>query len=273
MAEILFAGGCHVEGWPIGPEHSFVNVALGLIHPEEPLHPHIISYVNFKSASDRIAEACRKTGAEYVVLQLGHYETAPWFSKIFSRLLRSSTHKKHTLDVPFADGGSEQQYRPTFRIRLFNCRRIFLAAAFVALGARRKIFDPDRLFEELDSILTDLEPLHLKKVFLMSPFAVPDPIIRLCRRKAAEVFACLAQRHGCVYIDTFHLLDAYGKKAHWSGHYDRFHLNRRGQEKVGRLVASSIVEAIVEGGAVANTSRKSRADVPVHAATVARLAH
>ena len=248
MAGIVFAGGCHVEGWPIGPEHSFVNIALQLINPEGSFHAHIVSYVNLKTSCARIAQACRETGAEYLVLQIGHYETAPVFSKILGRMFQSSpSRRRPKMDVSFEGGNSGQKYRPTARIRLFNCERMLLSAIFLALGARRKVFDPDRLFDELDSVLTDLDALQLKKVFLMSPFSVPDPVIRLCRRKAAEIFAGAAQRHECIYIDTFHLLEAGGRRARLSRYYDRFHLNRMGHEIVGRLVANDLREVIVNG--------------------------
>lgn len=273
MAGILFAGGCHVEGWPIGPKHSFVNVALGLTHTEEPLEPHILSYVNFKTAGDRIVQACRQTGAEYLVLQLGHYETAPVFSKILSRFSHRSSHPKHEIDRCCGDGNPDEEYRPTLRIRLFYCRRMLVAAALVAVGARRKTFDPEHLFEGLDSVLTELDALHLKKVFVMSPFSAPDPIIRLCRWKAAQVFARAARRHGCVYMDTFHLLNAGGSRAIWSRYRDRFHLNRLGHEKVGRFLADGLREAIVEGGqANAAVSIKSSAAAPVLGLAV-RAAH
>jgi len=233
-----------VEGWPVGPEHSFVRVALQSISSDDTF-PAILSYVNLRSAADRIAESCRGNPPDYLVLQLGHYETSPLFSKILGKLLFTSSHAKHQPRAETQTANDAQDYRPKFVSRWITLRRWLIAILFVLLGQRRKIFDPDALSSMLDSTLYSLKALPFHSIFVISPFSAPDPIIRMCRRRAHRIFFDIAQKHGCIFVDAFASLESQPKGVTFQSAFcDSFHLSRCGHERVGRLLGDSLRSVI-----------------------------
>lgn len=75
--KILFAGGCHVTGYPVGAEFGFPKVALDFlenngIHGDmKSLGPLPISH------PERLVDLCNDYKPDVLVLQIGNYETTP----------------------------------------------------------------------------------------------------------------------------------------------------------------------------------------------------
>lgn len=238
---ILFAGGCHVLGFPVGAEYSFASIALQSIQRErgDAAIPNVLGHLNFHSCPV-LVDACCKQRTEFLVLQLGHYEIVPGLRKILG--LRGT--RKQCSCVPQAapyiqDPG--KLYHPTFQTWLYSTRRKALTHMLMALGAGERIFNSASIAASLDSILSALKLLPLRSVLLLSPFACLDPVAHSFRRDANLIFASAAREYGCIYIDTFGMLESYGKgKAFHANFADLSHLSRLGHERVGRLVGENL---------------------------------
>lgn len=238
---ILFAGGCHVVGYPVGKELSFATIAVRSISFSGAEAAEAVGYVNLRSGP-RLAEVCRGQGVEFLVLQLGHYELMPNFSKIFrGRKNTNGLSTKECVLYPETQPDPDAFYQSGIGKRLTVARRIALASMLTALGQKNRIFDPAFIATSLDSFLSSLQPLKLRAIFLLSPFSCPDPVSRACRREAEPIFASAAMKHGCIYVDSFGLLESYEPgKAFRANFADLFHLSRVGHERVGRLLGESL---------------------------------
>jgi hypothetical protein len=218
-------------------------VALRLLALPDAGNPSVLSGFNLRSAS-LLADACREQKPEFLVLQIGNEETLPKFEKIF-RLFGGSTLGSSSPHIrPYVpDPG--MQYQPTLVTRFIGARRLVLAALFTALGQGARVFNPAALAASLDEVLSSLRGLPLKAVLLLSPFSCPEPLARACRRQAAPIFAAAAQKHGCIFVDTFGLLESSGGgEAFLVNFADSCHLSRIGHERVGRLLGESLRHAM-----------------------------
>lgn len=240
---ILFAGGCHVTGYPVGEGLSLSSVALHSIPDHGADTPNVLSYLNLHAAP-LLVDACRRQKTEFLVLQLGHYETLPQFRKILH------LHHSHKRGSGFPNAVQfvpepDKFYQPAWRTRFSFARRGVLDFLFSALGKEKKVFNPAAIAEALDSLLSSLQLLPLRRVFLLSPFSCPDPLVRACRLQAEPIFASAAQIHGCVYVNTFGMLESYGRGyAFWANFSDPAHLSSLGHARVGRLVGENLCRAI-----------------------------
>lgn len=241
--EILFAGGCHVSGFPVGLEHSFSHVALHCLSLQDAVSPVVLDYVILRSGPRVLAE-CRERKVELLVLQLGHYETMLSFRKIFHRnRSNGSTVAEHIRYAPEPD----KIYRPTLQSIMMSSCRFALAGILAGLGQNKGLMSEATMSASLDSILTSLEPLALGKVLVISPFSCPDPLTRARRRVVARIFEREAEKHGCVFIDAFGMLESFGRgKAFLSNFADQYHLSRLGHERVGLLVGKHLKCAVEE---------------------------
>jgi hypothetical protein len=250
--QILFAGGCHLNGFPVGPEHSLARVALRSIGHPAAENPSVLAYVNLRSNA-ALKEACVKQRTEILVLQLGHYETLPKLKKMFHAGSSSSlsSGSSPSLIRELAQNPN-LSFVPTLGARAIFARRLLLGAAFRGVGLGKRVFDPAALEASLDGLLTDLRSLPLKAILLLSPFSCPDPLTRTSRRHAAQLFAAAAGRHGCVFVDAFNLLESCGEGQPFCANFaDANHLSRVGHERVGRFVGEALRSTIatVEGPA------------------------
>jgi len=240
---ILFAGGCHVNGFPVGAEHSLSSVALRWLGHPEAEKPIAFAYITLKSGR-LLTEACREQQAEFLVLQVGNYETMPRFGKILGIRGSSGSSSISSYSVPFAPD-PKMQYKPTVRSRLLDARRMALAALLTAMGKKRKIFDEAAMAARLDSVLKGLRDLPLKGIVLLSPFSCPDRLTRACRRRAAPIFAAAAKKFGCIFVDAFNELEGYPRgEAYRANFADECHLGRLGHERVGRMVGEALRAAM-----------------------------
>ncbi len=268
---ILFAGGCHLHGFPVGAEHSLSRVALRTIGHPCAETPEILAYINLRSGA-ALAEACRERKTDYLVLQIGHYETMPRFEKILrwqkkpgpgsSRLASSGSGASQTATwntVP------DLQFRPTLRQRLVDARRIVLAQVFRAVGLGRRVFDPAAVANELEALLTALDPMPLKGILLLSPFSCPDSLTRSCRRSVVQIFAQTARRHGCIYLNTFTLLDHCTTPQEYLAQFaDPCHLSRWGHARIGQMIGEALRHILETGKARKRTTVGSSITTALH---------
>lgn len=236
-AKILFAGGCHLSGFPVGAELSLVTVALRSIGHPAASDPAVLGHLTLRS-SHLLVKACREQQAEILVLQVGHYETMPQFGKILRIGYKAGSGTTHS--VPFS-AEPDKEYVSSIGTRLIYVRRLVMARALAQVGQGNRVFNPARLAASLDEMLLSLKALPLRQIILLSPFSCPDPLTRECRSLAAPIFDNAANKHGCTFLDVYGLLESFPSgKAFLSNFADPCHLSRIGHQRVGLLVGNSL---------------------------------
>ncbi len=244
-SRILFAGGCMVTGYPVGEEISLARIALRSLGRRAAELPRILPYVNLHSGA-RLLEACREQETEFLILQLGHYETVRPFRKILFGTSHGTRASGINTAVPFV-ARPHGHYQATLRAQFLNIRRLLLAWALAALGQKKRAFDATSAGALLESILAGLDALPLRAVLLLSPFSCPDPVARAYRRELLPIFEAAAQRHNCIYVNVFGMQEACRQRNDYFNNFaDQFHLSRLGHQRVGMLVGQSLRRAIRE---------------------------
>ena len=228
-----------MNGFPVGEEYSFTHVALGCLPRSGETSLDVLPLFNLRSGP-KILAACRELKPDAIVLQLGHYESP----KPFKKVLGLSGSKKKKLTQSLREDSrpqAELQYRPTLFMTPIELRRIVAVGMIVALGRKRRMFDPAAIADYLDSIILSLKELPMRGIVLVGPFSTPDPITRFFRRKAVPIFEAAARKHGCTFVDTFSFLEAYPKgEAFRENFADYEHLSVLGHQRVGVLVGAAL---------------------------------
>lgn len=261
-SRILFVGGCHINGFPVGEGYAFTHVALECLFEHGENTPHTLPLFNLRSGPQILA-ACRELKPDVIVLQLGHYE-AP-------ASLQKSMGGKHSKEPSFqALGGNgqsraERRYRACPTTMFAELERIVAAGTIIALGRKRRMFDPEAIAFSLDSILLSLKELPLRGIVLAGPFSAPDPITRFFRRMAVPIFEAAAKKHACTFVDVFSLLESYPKGKNFNANFaDPLHLSVLGHQRVGVLVGAALKRVMEHSTATE--------DEPVMAAPIKEVA-
>jgi hypothetical protein len=240
-SRILFVGGCHIDGFPVGKEHAFTHVALKSLSQHGEVSSNGFPHFNLQSRRQILA-VCEELRPDAVVLQLGHYEAPAILGKCLG--MRSSK-KNSTAEISGAvhTPNSEERYRSTPSTMIDKLRRIVVAATIAAMGRKKKMFNPAAIASYLDSILFSLKdlPFPLRGVVLVGPFSAPDPIVRFFRRRAVPIFDTAAKKHDCAFIDVFSFLESHPKGEAFRANFaDAHHLSSLGHQRVGALVGAAL---------------------------------
>jgi len=92
LHHIVIAGGCHVNGWPIGGASSFVQVML---QPDPFADPSTIAPINLRNCSSLLWHLHQQP-TDLVILQLGNYETLASIKKHIRSVLHLSKQTHYT---------------------------------------------------------------------------------------------------------------------------------------------------------------------------------
>jgi hypothetical protein len=233
---ILFAGGCHIQGYPLGEEFSFAQVVLNK-HPE--YEPHFLPYQNLKS-SDQLCKACNALTPTAIVLQLGHYETPYELRKVIRPprvLSRTKGASRPQLKPWTAD--STQHFRPSLLWELKSFTRFSVGYGMRLL--KHPLFDKAKIRKSLYTFLGQLPASLRDRTFILSPFSCPDTLMRLYRLESREVFATASVQFGCHFVDAQSELLAQEESPGDRRLYaDPYHLSAEGHVLVGELLARAL---------------------------------
>ncbi len=228
-----------MNGFPVGKDYALTQVALRSLPQSGECSLDVLPLCNLRSGP-KILAACRELRPDAVVLQLGHYETQVILKKILG--LKRFVGKKGT-QGPMVDGSSrlDLQYRLTPFTRFVELRRIVAAGVVIAMGRKRRMFDPAAIAASLDSMLLSLKELPLRGIVLVGPFSAPDPVTRFFRSREAPIFEAAAKKHGCAFVDIFSVLEAFPNGEAFRANFaDREHLSVLGHQRVGVLVGAAL---------------------------------
>src|SRR4051812_4770178 len=84
---ILFAGGCHVGGYPLDPSLAFSALAVAELQREFRCETSLINPVSLINPAPVLAE-CKRFSPDILILQLGHYTSGIWLRKRFDKMMR-----------------------------------------------------------------------------------------------------------------------------------------------------------------------------------------
>ena len=241
-SRILFVGGCHMNGFPVGEEYAFTHVALRCLPHRGEISLDVLPLLNLRSGPQILA-ACQELKPEAIVLQLGHYEAPKPLKKTLGLSNKKKERVKGTIEGWQPQPGL--QYRPTLLMTPIELRRTAAAGMIVALGKKREMFDPEAIAYSLDSILLSLKYLPLRGIVLVGPFSTPDRLTRFCRRKVVPIFEAAAEKYGCAFVDVFSFLESFPNgEAFCANFADYEHLSVLGHQRVGVLVGSALTKLL-----------------------------
>jgi hypothetical protein len=222
---MIAIGGCHVAGYKVGPENSFINV----LAKSSGFHCiHKAPQFQIKKSIE-IREKINKHNPEIVILQLGNYEFQGSLKEIIKKKINAKTDlgAEHAIN----DNFSQQELKlPESR----NIKR---------WGLLNNLFNPI-----VWSMLFRKNSVHLKNIqqiirenpsthfVVLSPMPCSKISDNIIRRKAGRWYKKLfAPLPNVSYIDLFRFI-AVDKRYF----IDPAHLNTTGHRILGRIVSHHI---------------------------------
>ncbi|MBL0161924.1 MAG: SGNH/GDSL hydrolase family protein [Bryobacterales bacterium] len=234
VMQVLFAGGCHVVGYPIGEMVAFPEVVRQCLQVRGVvLDTHRLAYIKLTHAA-KLRAACAESRPDLLVLQLGHFE----LSRPLSQYLRSRLRPPRASS---AKSGSEPSANPILRPRLFRVVAEIKKVIDWALG--QPLVDFTRFEAQLDDFLSETEQWSPQDVILLSPLPCADTLSMRYRRRAAAIMQRQAARHGIQFLDLLsaHPGWSFGAEGNF---YDAIHLGARGHLHVGSAIANRILASL-----------------------------
>ena len=251
-----------MDGFPVAKVDAFTHVALECLFEHGENTPHTLPL--FQS-SLRSSDPGRVPGIE-----AGRHRSAAW--PLRSACVFTEEHGRETLQgaiLPSIRGrwpvprGERDRVCPTTMFA--ELERIVAAGTIIALGRKRRMFDPEAIAFSLDSILFSLKELPLRGIVLAGPFSAPDPITRFFRRMAVPISEAAAKKHACTFVDVCSLLESYPKGKNFNANFaDPLHLSVLGHQRVGVLVGAALKRVMEHSTATE--------DEPVMAAPIKEVA-
>lgn len=248
---IVIAGGCHVNGWPIGKASGFVEVMLHDFHCE---NSSTLAPINLRNCTS-LLQLLRQQPADIVVLQFGNYETLASIKKHLRAILHLSRQKHGSSESTGWQLPPDALFSST---PLWRLRGLCKMAYGRTLGhIRPALFDANSFGCQCEQLLSDLE--HLQEnaprlVIFLSPIPCADPLISCYRRQAARIIRRLCDAasprlpfHVC-YVDSAQALGITPQTTQALRariFADDLHLNGRGHLLLGIALATILQTSLV----------------------------
>lgn len=229
---LIVVGGCHVAGYLLGDQPSFVDILNQQIQPES-----LIKKSNFRLQSiNQLEYLYSHYPSDIVVLQLGNTELCPSFSEMLhvkkKNKNKSGTDKDTKIEVN------------DFHPHNFMFERVVSLASPLRWYygiSRNKIY--------LDELLGQMRKFKQKNFIILSPF----PMVRdnYPRRRAAKYYKSLyGKLSNVTFIDLFDYIPS--KPEYFN---DLIHLNAEGHQ----LLAEPICDAILQIMEANNSTQTKKA--------------
>jgi hypothetical protein len=240
---VVIAGGCHVNGFPIGGAFSFVRVMLQLAPYAD---PSTIAPINLRNCSTSLLCHLREHPADAVILQLGNYETMGSVKKHIRSILHLNRHGHDSSRSKETNLDPDAVFPSTTAWRLRVLSKQIYAHSFGHIHP--PLFDADSFRRHAEQLFSDLEHLQAsapKLVVFLSPIPCADPLIRHYRHEAARILGNLCSNASTHlpfrlrYLDTEQALGLNSRNVLSTGIFaDDLHLNRKGHEILGNTLAA-----------------------------------
>jgi hypothetical protein len=230
-SKILFAGGCHVSGYPVGATLGFAHLTAGALQAagmdcEWEAYGHAAM-----SKPARLTARCRAAGPDLLVLQLGHRESLGTLrSHVFARLGLSRARTAPSI---------QRTYTPRPELFLndglaWKLKSPVKRALDLALG--HTLVHIQRFQQAMETCLAEVRQLGVPNVIVLSPLPCADPVTLSYRRELLPIYRSAAQANGFAFLDLIHL--AARPPMDWFA--DPVHLSRHGHARVAAAIAATI---------------------------------
>ena len=236
---ILYAGGCHIVGYPVGPEHAFpLVVARQLEASGIASESHLLPYVALHQFKKAI-EACGRFRPDILVLQLGNYELGSELGQYLLSRLGCKRKRKSSSSSAGGPIANRPRYSTRARVKQWidQCLGHPLVD-FPVVSAR---------FEEFLAATAHSGC----QVVLTTPTPCADATARYYRLRALPILEAAAARHNCLYVDLMALGCAVKQQSLGRDLFfaDAIHLGIAGQAAVGQALAVHI-RKVVQSAAI-----------------------
>ncbi len=231
---ILFAGGCHVLGYPLGEDASFPDVVKRRLRRYGTLAElHRLPYMKLTHAA-KLQAACAACRPDVLVLQLGHFELSRPLSQYLRSLLRFDR-------AGAAKSGAEPPARLVRHAHIFRAKAGMKRAFDWVLG--HPLVDFVRFEAQLNALLAQTQRWAPPAVVLLSPLPCADPLSMYYRRHAASIMQQSAHTYGLQFLNLISLLPdlSFGAEENY---YDAIHLGGRGHNPIGEAVSECIAATL-----------------------------
>ena len=240
---ILFAGGCHVNGYPIGESSSFSELTattLGCTFTR-------IGPIGLADTS-RLTDYLRlHRRPDIAVLQFGNYEVPRPLAR-HARSVLSAT-MNGTVAVSSSHSSSKRPWLSLAPTHVFEPTplwrtRVLLKQAYAIAGQRIEppLFDADTVRLRLRSLLASIAPFNIPVTIVLTPLPCADHMARSFRIAAAPIFHEEAAAAGLHSVDTATALGYRTRrtKRTFEIYADERHLNLGGHQ----LLADSLTQLL-----------------------------
>lgn len=231
---ILFAGGCHVIGYPVGEDRSFPSlVRQSLAASGVTATIHRLAYLPLSRPS-RLADECAAVRPDLVVFQLGHFELSGRLSAYLMSALgrRVREHSKSSSMTPAC---------PIASPVLFEWKSELKAALDRVLG--HPLVDFDRFEHSLGKMAAVLANSPGARALLLTPLPCADPLSLYYRRASRAAFGRAAAARGFDFVDVLECGPHRRPRRFGPDefYFDAIHLGAAGHVAVANAVSAALV--------------------------------
>lgn len=229
--KILFAGGCHVAGHPVGSEYAFPRLAAQELEREGiPCEISCVPHVPLHRP-EMVVSACREFRPDTLVLQPGNYEVTKNLRSYLMSPLRGRKEKRKS--------SASAGVHPVGRFRFLVEARV---KQIVDCVLWHPLVDFQLLGSKMEQFLAAVAHCGPEKVLVMSSTPCADPTQYYYRDRARPIIEAAAERHGCEFLDILRLAPkalrgGLGRDQFFA---DSVHLGVAGQRVLGRMVAEHL---------------------------------
>lgn len=237
MTKILFVGGCHINGWHVGMEKSFVSVALDMLATAGVQYEFKKTANYLMKNTEYLIELNKKNKYDILVLQVGNYEFSPYLKKnIIKKFnLANLCDKKKSVGIVREDIIEEHyEYYPDIytRLKMLTKLKIVHICNF-------PFFDKYELYKEAENLSQTIKTIGFSKVIVLSSFSCVEFANKEYRRKGNKILKDVASKNNFAYLDVMQELQSYQDI-----YSDINHLNVKGHKLVGKMLGDSLLASI-----------------------------
>jgi hypothetical protein len=201
---ILFAGGCHVGGYPCGETLGFPQVAIEEAALPCPVETRFLVYATLRS-TEAIELSCKDFRPTVLVLQLGHYETSREIGVHVKRILRPKPPGPDRSSSEFAfETRTDTRFSPVATGFLRTRLKLLVSALLSCAG--HPIFDAKSFRSELGCLADCLGKLEIPHILVITPLPSVDPLVLRQRNRAGEIMRAVIESRGWQWVDCPQLM-------------------------------------------------------------------
>jgi hypothetical protein len=232
--KIAIIGGCHVEGFLIGKEKSFVSVFSQILFLKGASHIiNIAPYVNIKR-SNRIREICTCFQPDWFIIQENYIFSGPSASPSkIKGTMKGILNKKHSLPL-ISNSRGDTEFKPDFYFftKEFIKRILYRLINYKGINKRE-------VLDHIHLSFSALTKAGLKKVIVLSPLPTSSDFVNLHREIGGLLLKTKSEEFNFTYLDVYHeIKDAFKGRVCT---VDEIHLKAEAHRIIGESIARCIL--------------------------------